>query len=95
MIFLDRSLDSLFQPSVVYVDIGAIELVINLERHICEERWLGATEIIATASVEDLAVMPDLENKMFYHSLRHADLSIYQETKGNEVRIPIIQLSKK
>ena len=37
-------------------------------------------------------VVLDLKDEMINHAFRHRDLTIDQKAKGNEVRIPVVQL---
>ena len=95
VILFDRCLDRALQPIPVRVNVRSVQLIVDLERHICQERWLRAAEVVAPASVQDLPVVLDFEDKMLHHTLGHAYLTIDKEAKSDEVRVPIVKLSKK
>ena len=92
MVFLDSCLDSTLQPGPVRVNIGPVKLVIDLQSHIGEERRLGTAKVVASASIQNLVVMLNFKDEMVDHSFSHVDLSIDEETEGDEIGIPIVQL---
>ena len=92
VIFFDGSLNRALQPLPVSLEIRPIQLVVNLKGHVCEERWLGAREVIGPTAVEDLVVMLDLKDEVVDKALGHLNLTIDEKSEGDEVRIPIVQL---
>ena len=94
MIFLDGSLNSALEPPTICVHIRAVKLVVDLESHVGEERRLSPAKIVGSTAVENLAVVPDLENKVVDHTLGHVYLTINQKPQGNEVGVPVVQLER-
>jgi hypothetical protein len=48
--------------------------------------------VVASASVQDLAIVLDLEYEMLDHALGHSNLTIHKQTESDEVRIPVVEL---
>ena len=92
MVLLDGSLDSAFEPLSVGIEIRAVELIVNLESHIGEERRLRSAQIVGSTTIEDLAVVLDLEDKVVDHTLGHVYLTVNQKAKSDEVGVPVVQL---
>ena len=94
MIFFDGGLNSSLQPPTVGCHIRAVELVVDLEGHVGEEGGLSPAQVVGSTAVKDLAVVLDLEDEVVDHSLGHVHLTIDQESQGDEIRIPIVQLER-
>ena len=93
MVLLDGGLDCALEPLAVLLGVGAVELVVDLERHVREERRLAAREVVRARAVEDLVVVLDLENAVVDDAARHADVAVDEEVERDEVRVPVIKLS--
>lgn len=65
-------------------------MIVYLKGHISEEGRLCSTQVITPASVEDFAVVFDLEDEVFDHTLSHCDLTVHEQAESDEVRVPVV-----
>ena len=93
MILLDRCLDRTLQPFSVRRGIQVVELIVDSEGHVSEEGRLRSAEVVTSAAVEDLSVVFDLKYEMLDHAFGYGNFAIDEESKDNEVRIPVVELS--
>lgn len=92
MILFDGRLYRALKPLSVSIKIRPIKLIVDLKRHVGEERWLRTGEIVGAAAVEDLVVVFDLKDEVLHETLGHLYLAINEKSEGDEVGIPIVQL---
>jgi hypothetical protein len=92
VVLLDGGLDRGAEPAPVRVEVGPVELVVDLEGHVGQERRLRAAEVVGARAVEDLAVVLDLEDEVLDHALGHVHLAVDEQAEGDEVRVPIVEL---
>lgn len=85
VILFDSSLNGALEPSLVFVWLAAIKLIVDLKGKVCKERGLRSTEIVGSVAIENLVVIFDFENTVLDNTLGQVDPTIYQETEGHKV----------
>src|SRR3981081_4045549 len=60
------------------------------ENHGAQKRRLRARQVVCTVRIEDAAIMLNLKEKIFNHSLCQVEAMVPQQTSNNEITIPAI-----
>ena len=46
-----------------------LDVFVDANGHVSQERWLGAAQVVGAVGVQDLAVVPDAEAEVPHHRL--------------------------
>ena len=70
----------------------AIKPVVHLEGHVSEEWWLRPAEVVASAAIENFAIVFDLKYEVLNHAFGQGHMPVNEDSEGYEVRVPVIEL---
>jgi hypothetical protein len=92
VILLDRSLNCALEPFEIGLRIGVVEMGVYLESEVGEERRLRPAEVVASITVEDLAIMFDQEYEVIDDAFGKGDFPVDDEPESDEVGVPVVEL---
>src|ERR1700730_17934469 len=75
---------------ILVLTAGGFLRIVDGENHGSKKGGLRAAQVITSVGIQNVAVMFDLEEKIFNHAARKVDVAVANQAANNKVTVPAI-----